>query len=154
MNYNHIQDRLEEIKNILLNIDVDIVREKINGKWSKQEILGHLIDSASNNHKRFVMAQFKEDMIFDGYDQDDWVSVQKYNELDWNLLIDLWFSFNTLIIHICKKIPEETLLKPRNNHNLDRIAWKKVPADRPTTLKYFIEDYFGHLEHHIAQIAS
>ncbi len=154
MNYGQIQERITEIKELLLDINADEVKEKIDGKWSKQEILGHLIDSASNNHKRFVMAQLKEDLIFDGYEQDEWVSVQKYNELNWIFLVDLWYHFNSLIIHVCKNIPGEELSKPRIKHNLDKIAWQRVPADQPTTLGYFIKDYFGHMEHHIAQILS
>ena len=49
------------------------------GKWSRKEILGHLIDSAVNNQARFVRAQLQDDLVFDGYDQDAWVRVQRYN---------------------------------------------------------------------------
>ena len=48
------------------------------GKWSPKEVIGHLVDSASNNHQRFVRAQFQEDLVFPGYQQDDWVSFQRY----------------------------------------------------------------------------
>jgi hypothetical protein len=58
------------------------------GKWSPREIVGHLIDSASNNHQRFVRAQFQDDLVFSGYDQDRWVAVQRYQEAPWSELID------------------------------------------------------------------
>ena len=56
------------------------------GKWSAKEIIGHLIDSASNNHGRFVRAQLQDDLIFSGYAQADWVAVQRYQERDWTAL--------------------------------------------------------------------
>ena len=57
------------------------------GKWSPQEIIGHLVDSASNNHGRFVRAQLADDLTFPGYDQEAWVRMQKYAESDWRALL-------------------------------------------------------------------
>ena len=68
------------------------------GKWCAREVIGHLIDSASNNHQRFVRAQFKDDLLFDGYEQDAWVSLQRYSEAPWSELIDLWRYFNLHIV--------------------------------------------------------
>jgi hypothetical protein len=53
------------------------------GKWSAKQVIGHLIDSASNNHGRFVRAQFKDDLVFEGYDQEQWVDAQNYNAASW-----------------------------------------------------------------------
>ena len=53
------------------------------GKWSPREVIGHLVDSASNNHQRFVLAPFKDSLVFDGYDQDAWVRTQRYQEASW-----------------------------------------------------------------------
>jgi hypothetical protein len=121
-------------------------------KWSKKEILGHLIDSASNNHKRFVLAQYKDDLIFDGYEQDKWVEAQKYNEADWEFLISLWIMLNSHIVHIMSSTPFDVLTKKHKNHNLHQIAWKTVPENEETTLEYFYQDYIGHLRHHLNQI--
>lgn len=121
-------------------------------KWSKKEILGHLIDSASNNHKRFVMAQYKDDLIFDGYEQDKWVEAQKYNEADWEQLIGLWMMLNSHIVHIMRSTPLEALTKKHSKHNLHQIAWKTVPENEETTLEYFYQDYLGHMRHHLNQI--
>ena len=68
------------------------------GKWSRIEIVGHLIDSANNNHRRFVLAHFHDNLVFDGYLQDEWVQVQDYQHQDWNSLIDFWANYNRLII--------------------------------------------------------
>ncbi|MFA7227473.1 MAG: hypothetical protein WC061_00440 [Melioribacteraceae bacterium] len=125
---------------------------KQNARWSKKEIIGHLIDSASNNHQRFVRAQFTDDLIFPGYDQDEWVRIQNYQIMDWTLLINLWKEFNFLIIHLSGQISGEEMTRPRPNHNLDKIAWRAVPRDQPATLEYFIRDYFGHMRHHINQL--
>ena len=69
------------------------------GSWTKKEILGHLIDSAAINHQRFVRAQFTDDLVFDGYVQDDWVKVQDYQNRDWRELVELWHGYNR---HRCK----------------------------------------------------
>jgi hypothetical protein len=122
------------------------------GTWSPKQIIGHLIDSASNNHQRFIRAQFKDDLIFDGYNQDDWVRVQHYQSEDWTLLIALWKSFNLHILHAVEQIPDAVLKEERVNHNLGERAFKPVPHDQPATLEYFIIDYFDHMKHHLRQI--
>ena len=124
------------------------------GKWSAKQILGHLIDSASNNHQRFIRAQFKDDMIFPGYQQDKWVEVQQYQNANWLDLIELWCQFNLHLAQVIDCIPAENLNKMRDKHNLHMIAWKKIPQNESTTLKYFIADYIDHLEHHLRQILS
>src|SRR5262245_46381642 len=59
------------------------------GKWSPREVIGHLIDSASNNHQRFVRAQLQEDLVFAGYEQESWVRLQHYAEAPWDELVVL-----------------------------------------------------------------
>src|SRR5437660_6934872 len=75
------------------------------GKWSKKEILGHLIDSASNNHQRFVRAAAQGSLEFPGYDQDKLIAVQKPNSMSWELLIEFWASYNRYLVHILNQIP-------------------------------------------------
>lgn len=122
------------------------------GKWSPKEIIGHLIDSAANNHQRFVRAQFTDDLVFPGYEQDQWVAVQHYQQEHWPSLIQLWLSYNHHLLHLIAHIPEAKLKQVRREHNLDRIAWQTVSRDEPTTLEYFIRDYIAHLKHHLQQI--
>ena len=123
------------------------------GKWCAREILGHLIDSASNNHQRFVRAQYQEALVFAGYDQDAWVASQHYRDAPWEELISLWSSFNLHLARVMESIPALDRDRPRTEHNLDELAWQPVPRDRPATLDYFMSDYVGHLKHHLAQIA-
>jgi DinB superfamily len=109
--------------------------------WSRKELLGHLIDSASNNHQRFVRAQFQEQMAFPRYVQDDWIAAQGYGERPWADLVALWRSYNRHLIHVMRRVPAEAL------GNLCIVA-----ADEPSTLEYHMVDYVGHLQHHLDQI--
>ena len=122
------------------------------GKWSPREIIGHLIDSASNNHQRFVRAQFDDSLVFPGYQQDEWVAAQSYNDARWEDLVTLWASFNRHLARVMRLVPERVRSKPHQRHNLDRIAFRPVRADAPATLDYFMADYVDHLHHHLKQI--
>lgn len=121
------------------------------GKWSAKEIIGHLIDSASNNHQRFVRAQFQDDLVFARYEQDKWVQAQQYNLESWPLLVQLWKSFNLHLLHVMAQIPNEVRLRPHARHNLHQVAWKRVSEGEPATLDYFMRDYIEHLKHHLRQ---
>lgn len=122
------------------------------GKWSASEIIGHLIDSASNNHQRFVRAQFQTDLVFPGYAQEDWVRVQDYRNAPWRELLTLWHSYNLQLARVMAAVPEEIRVKEHRKHNLHRIAWQTVPEDEPATLDYLMRDYVGHLKNHLRQI--
>ena len=123
------------------------------GKWSPQEIIGHLVDSASNNHGRFVRAQLHDDLIFPGYDQEAWVRMQDYVSSDWVALVALWRGYNHHLSHVIERIDEHAATRQRARHNFDEIAWKTVPKSDPVTLEYFVRDYVAHLKHHLSQIA-
>ena len=120
--------------------------------WSAKETIGHLIDSAANNHQRFVRAQFTDDLVFPGYEQDQWVSSQKYRDESWSEVIQLWSSYNLHLVHVASAIPEDVLTKPRSRHTLDQIAFNLVDKNDPATLEYLIRDYLDHLRHHLDQI--
>lgn len=120
--------------------------------WSPIEILGHLIDSAANNHQRFVRAQFTDDLVFSGYEQNQWVSSQKYREESWADVIQLWSAYNLHLAHAASVIPENVLTRPRSPHTLDQIAFNIVDKSQPATLEYLIRDYVDHLQHHLDQI--
>lgn len=122
------------------------------GKWSPREIIGHLIDSASNNHQRFVRAQFTDDLVFAGYEQEGWVRVQGYQEEDWSGLLELWKLYNKHIHRVMSLVPEDTRTKPRYKHNLHQIASDKLSENEPVTLEWFMRDYVDHMKKHLAQI--
>ena len=144
---------LEEATPRLLALsDAESKRRPRPDKWSPAEIIGHLIDSASNNHQRFVRAQFQNDLVFPGYDQDKWVALQTYRDAHWDDLVTLWKTFNIHIARIMENTADDVRNSPRTTHNLDELAWRPVPRDTPATLDYFMNDYVGHLEHHLAQI--
>ena len=120
--------------------------------WAPIEVIGHLIDSAANNHQRFVRAQFTDDLVFGGYEQNQWVSSQKYQDESWSEVIDLWSAYNLHLVHVASVIPEDVLTKPRSPHTLHQIAFNLVDKNTPATLEYLIRDYVDHLRHHLNQI--
>ena len=110
-------------------------------KWSRKEILGHLIDSASNNHQRFVRAQYSKDTNFLPYEQMTWVKIQKYNSRTWKELLILWKSYNLHIAHIVENMPVDCL----------QLSCK-IGTGEPVTIAYVLVDYLGHIQHHLRQI--
>lgn len=110
-------------------------------KWSAQEILGHLIDSAANNHQRFVRAQEVDLLVSPAYEQDHWVRVQDYGAGSWAELVELWRLYNRHLARVIARIPKENLM-----------VECRIGAYEPVTLQYLAEDYLVHLKHHLRQI--
>jgi hypothetical protein len=110
-------------------------------KWSKKEVLGHLIDSASNNHQRFVRAQLQGELVFPGYAQDGWNRTQQYQSEPWENLVRLWATYNRHIAHVMACIPATSA-----------GSRCKIGDGEPVTLEYLVTDYVTHLEHHLGQI--
>jgi hypothetical protein len=109
--------------------------------WSKQEILGHLIDSALNNHQRFVRGALNMAEHFPPYNQNSWVEIQGYNERKWGDLIELWAQCNFHLCQMLDRLPEEALNNPCN-----------IGKETPVTLGFVMEDYLRHLNMHLGQI--
>ena len=147
------RDTIVSAKARLSDISEAQSREKSSPEeWSAVEVLGHLIDSAANNHQRFVRGQFSDDLVFSGYEQEQWVSSQKYQDESWAEVIQLWSSYNRHLLHVVSVIPEDVLTKVRTRHTLDQIAFNLVDKNDPATLEYLIRDYLVHLRHHLDQI--
>ena len=148
-----LQSTVERSTPALLTLsEADSARRPAPGKWSPREVLGHLIDSASNNHQRFVRAQFQDDLVFPGYEQDAWVRVQQYQESPWPDLVALWRAFNLHLVRVMALVPEPVRTRVHYRHNLGALAWQTVAPEQPTTLDYFMGDYVNHVKHHLRQI--
>jgi hypothetical protein len=144
---------VEESSARLLSLtDAEAGERRGEGKWSPKEVIGHLIDSASNNHQRFVRAQFQKEFVFPGYAQEDWVRVQAYDKAPWPLLVHLWRAYNLYLAHVMSHTPEGERLREWSRHNLYEIGFAPVSPDEPATLEHLMRDYVGHLKHHLRQI--
>jgi len=119
----------------------DVTRPCIEGGWSRKQVLGHLIDSASNNHQRFVRALLAPELDDPGYDTPGCVRVERFAEADWSLLVDLWSSYNRLLAHILEGVPDNKRSTPC-----------RIGGAPPMTLEALALDYVRHLKHHLAQI--
>jgi hypothetical protein len=111
-------------------------------KWSKKEIIGHLIDSATNNHQRFVRGQFEETPTV-VYDQNKWNEYNFHQQIDGQQIIDFWTIYNRQLIELVRHIPEE---------NLKREC--KTSDNKSYTLDFLFNDYVQHLEHHLRQVVT
>lgn len=146
-------DRVRSCAAEMRAIDGDAAHEpRKPGAWSRAQIVGHLIDSACNNHRRFVVAQQTDDLVFDGYDHTHWAACQGHDRAEWAGLVDLWEAYNLHLLRAVGRIGPAVLDTPRREHTLDAIAYRPVPAGEPATLGYLIEDYYAHLDHHMKQV--
>ena len=110
------------------------------GGWSAKQVIGHLIDSACNNHQRFVRLALAPGLVSPGYEQAEWVNLQDYASRRWTDLLALWTSYNLHLAHVMTAIPAESL------------ANQGTVNGSPVTLQFLMEDYVAHLEHHLSSI--
>ena len=110
-------------------------------EWSQKEIVGHLIDSATNNHHRYVRAQLGDELIFPAYEQEEWVSVQAHNKSSWEQLINLWRLYNLHLAHVIRQMPSDKL-----------ETTCRIGSYEPVTLGYLVEDYLVHMKQHLKQL--
>ena len=113
------------------------------GGWTRKQVLGHMLDSAANNHQRFVRAALDGHYSGPGYQQEGWVEIHGYGELPWETLLEMWAGTSGMLQRVVARIPEE------------RFEAMCVIGDAtPVTLQFLIEDYIAHQRHHVAQILS
>lgn len=106
------------------------------GKWTLEEMLGHLVDSAANNHQRFVRLQLERELVFPGYDAEEWVRVSKGGSFGYLPLVRLWEGYNRFILHLVAQVDEGCL----------GYLWKTPEGE--LTLDFLIRDYWRHLDWH------
>lgn len=111
------------------------------GGWSRKELIAHLIDSASNNHQRFVRAAQQNALYFPAYDQAANVVVQIPQQAPWPVLTALWANYNLYLAHIIARLPA---------HKLGTVC--RIGKNDPVSLAFLVDDYIVHLEHHLKQI--
>lgn len=109
--------------------------------WSIKEIVGHLIDSAANNHQRFVRAQQGDSLAWPGYDQEAWVRVTAYQARPWLELVSFWALYNHHLAHVIRRIP-----------GLALDVTCRIGGNEPVTLAFLVEDYVDHHRRHLARI--
>jgi hypothetical protein len=137
-----IRGILSEKKSQLMAISSEHARQKpAQDQWSRQEILGHLIDSAYNNHQRVVRTAMNMGGNFPPYQQEQWVIIQGYNQRDWYTMIDLWIQVNLHLCSVVEILPEKVL------GNLCNIG-----KGQPITLEALLTDYLRHTKMHLEDI--
>jgi hypothetical protein len=113
------------------------------GGWSRKQVIGHLIDSASNNHQRFVRAALQTSLDFPAYDQEGNVRVQVIQEADWILLVALWAAYNRYLAHVIAHLPAS---------KLETVC--RIGQGEAVTLGVLATGYFTHLVHHLSRIGA
>lgn len=110
-------------------------------RWSISEVVGHLVDSACNNHQRFVRAQYCSDLVFPKYEQNEWVAAAGYQRGDWGSLVELWYHYNRLIAVLIRNMRESSLSTPCT-----------ITPYETCTLGCLVTDYLEHMKYHLAKI--
>lgn len=138
------EDLIVENLDYFKKTDEKILEFKPENKWSKKEILGHLIDSAIHNLVRFTEIYYSpKPYQYRTYNQEDLVSIGKYQSTDSKELIQLWLSLNKQILRIFKSVNSDVL------HYEIELNDKSI-----INLRFLMSDYVAHLEHHIKQIQN
>jgi hypothetical protein len=114
---------------------------RTDGHWSRKQVLGHLIDSAANNHQRFVRGQLDPELASPGYEQEKWVEVERFEDCEWTELVQFWLAYNRHLLHLMSQVRPESRATPI-----------RIGGDDPVTLEFVMIDYVRHLKHHLHQI--
>ena len=111
-------------------------------KWTLKEMIAHLIDSASNNHQRFVRLQLEPVLVFPKYDAEEWKNATRITSFDYSTLVTLWKTYNALLLHLIENMNPGAL-----NH-----VWRR--DDKDISLEALILDYFAHMDLHRKMFAD
>jgi uncharacterized damage-inducible protein DinB len=118
--------------------DDQVQRKRSSSEWSIKEELGHLLDSAANNHQRIVRAQLENNPAMPDYDGDQWVALHRYQDRDWSSLIAIWVGLNRQLLAAAEAVPNS--------------AWSRtctIADSAPLTLQFVFDDYLDHMLHHL-----
>jgi hypothetical protein len=117
------------------------IRPGGDSNWSPKEELGHLIDSAANNHIRFVRALIEPEFRGASYAQNDWVTAHRYREMPWAAIVEFWYRYNNFIASLLARVPE---------NKLQTLCF--VGSDEGVSLGFLVSDYILHMRHHLDHI--
>jgi hypothetical protein len=131
----------QELPNLRALTEAQASLARAPGKWCPKEELGHLIDSAANNHIRFVRGALEPEIQGPGYAQDDWVRLHGYRTMPWDAIVDFWFVYNRFLLGLVERIPEARLRSQCS-----------IGTNAPVTLEFLIDDYILHMQHHVDQL--
>ncbi len=123
--------------------DAELTNKPLPHKWSKKEVVGHLIDSAQNNLRRFIAAQVASSPPHIVYDQDFWVESNNYAEANKEDIILLWRLINDRICSILAGMPER---------NYTKLCKTGDESSHLRSLAWLAADYVKHMKHHLNQI--
>ena len=136
--------QLYDLHTILLTVPASVGDDPWRpGGWNRKQIVGHLIDSAANNRQRFVRAAIEGRYAGPGYAQDDWVAVHGYADQSWQDLLRWWLTEHQILMAVVDRIPEDKY-----------SAQCTVGDGNPVSLRFLIEDYVAHQQHHFRQITT
>ncbi len=137
-----LQNLLKVVPQRLMNVYEDAVEKKsTSANWSPKEELGHLLDSAANNHQRIVRAQLEDKPAMPGYDQNGWVAVHGYQRREWKELIELWKALNRQLLAAAEAVSANSWTRTLT-----------VAGSEALTLQFVFEDYLAHMAHHLHHI--
>lgn len=141
---NEILGYIDTWEQKLIDLPVDTISNKRNKQnRTIKQILGHLIDSAANNHQRMIRLQYNDKLEFPDYQQENdlWIALQDYQNEEWNTIIQLWKYYNLHMIQVIKSVDQS---------KLDN-SWQSF-EDITVSLREMIEEYLGHIDLHFNEI--
>ncbi len=150
MGFEAIQSAMDELSELITTLpaewrpipDEQAARLRSDGGWSRKQIVGHMIDSGTVNHQRFIRALAGETDFSLLYAQEEWVDLNGYQSRDWNEIIDLWKSLNLHLLAVCRRIREDQ----------PNLICGKDGDPGPWTLAHRVPDYIAHLKMHVEQM--
>jgi hypothetical protein len=138
-----IDEIIEVYKRDFSDLDEQITSYRLDqDKWTLKEIIGHLIDSASNNHQRFIRFQLSDELEFPDYKRSEWLRIENHQKMQFNDLLSLFYFYNKLIINIVLNIDESSLKRKWN------VPWDENSSY--ITFEDLLAHYVRHLKDHLA----
>ena len=125
--------------------ETELAEKPFPNKWSKKEVIGHLIDSAQNNLRRFIVGQYEKTPPKIVYQQDFWVAANNYQHMTGEDVINLWQLVNSQIANVLTTMPKEFY---------SRLCDTSHEGEQHRSLEWLAQDYVKHMKHHLNQVIA